>query len=618
MTDNYEWTKSNMPQGVDTETPYESLNYSYVSDINNGVYSNGSTTLLSFDLSSIYSSDKFIDMSKSFLTVPICYVAQFASDAAGTAVAPGANMSSLVGLKNGYFNLVHSCQLDVNGTTIEQNTPFLNSYVGYKLLSQMSQDDYRTLGTSLGMGSELDTPQALKYSSLSLANASPYGAAATAPIGGNSFSNNCPFAPSAAPDFGDQPAVGVQNSGTYNKGLFSRIERVVDLNNTNSPTNTSLYGTYGVSGVNQLNQEMRPTYTVSGNFMIWTDVAVIRMQDILNSMAVLPLARRFSGNLRLYLNTGSVSVSYVKSATGTQLAGLCSTATTNTFSNTCPLMISALLSASLPIGNAGTTYLSAGLFIVRATTTSTGNINLGASNATCQMQSCRLYFPLIKVKIAKSIAYEQENQHKQICYTAVLQNTISNISAGSQYSGLIQSGIKGIRGILILPFISSSINGLLGQSIIGGTTITASTGIVPFSPLISPFDPAPLSTGPLGITNLNVAIGSVNVLQNVLSFNFENFLEQVSQYEKINSGDLGLSCGLLSQYCWENAYRPYYVDCSRYTNADAITPRNINLTFTNNTNVACDYLVFTEYFDSAVINVVSGLITKNGSGVGSP
>lgn len=606
MTDNYEWTKSNMPQGVDTETPYESLNYSYVSDINNGVYANGSTTLLSFDLSSIYSSDKFIDMSKSFLTVPICYVAQWTSDTVGTAVAPIANASPLVGLKNGYFNLVHSCQLDVNGTTIEQNTPYLNSYVGFKLISQMSSDDYRSFGTSLGLGSELDTPQALRYSSLNV-NAGAFGAVA-GPFGGNSFSNNCPFTPATGANFGDQNAYGIQNSGTYNKGLFSRIERVVDLNNVNTAANLSLYGPSGVAGLNQLNQEMRPTYTVSGNYMIWTDTAVIRMQDILNSMAVLPLSRRFSGNLRLYLNTGSIGVSYRPNATATNLAGMCSSATFNTFSNTCPLMISALQSQATVVP-ATATYLTTGLFIVRATATTINGVNLGASGASCQMQSCRLYFPLIKVKIAKSIAYEQENQHKRLCYTAVLQNTISNISAGSQYSGLIQSGIKALRGVLIIPFISSSVNGLLAAN--GATA--AMTGIVPFSPLISPFDPAPLSTGPLGITNLNVSIGSINVLQNVLSFNFENFLEQVSQYEKINSGDFGLSCGLLSQYMWENAYRPYYVDCSRYTASDAITPRNVNITFTNNSNVSCDYLVFTEYFDSAVINVVSGLITKNGS-----
>ena len=611
MTDNYEWAKSNMPQGVDTETPYESLNYSYVSDINNGVYANGSTTLLSFDLSSIYSSDKFIDMSKAFLTVPICYVAQWTSDNAGTVVAPEPNAFPLVGLKNGYFNLVHSCQLDVNGTTIEQNTPYLNSYVAYKLLSQASSDDYKGLGVSLGLGQELDTPQALRYSSLNV-NAGAYGAVA-GPFGGNGLTNNCPFTPATGANFGDQNAYGVQNSGSYNKGLFSRIERVVDLTNTNTNANLSLYGASGIAGVNQLNQEMRPTYTVSGNYMIWTDTAIIRMQDILNSMSVLPLARRFSGNLRLYLNTGTVGVSYRPNGTPTNLAGMCSSAQFNTFSNTCPLMISALQSQNTVVP-ATATYLTAGLFIVRATTTTINQVNLGASNASCQMQSCRLYFPLIKVKIAKSIAYEQENQHKQICYTAVLQNTISNISAGSQYSGLIQSGIKAIRGILILPFISSAVNGLLATN----GAVGAMTGIVPFSPLISPFDPAPLSTGPIGIINLNVSIGSINVLQNVLSFNFENFIEQVSQYEKINSGDLGLSCGLISQYMWENAYRPYYFDCSRYTNADAITPRNINITFTNNSNVACDYLVFTEYFDSAVINVVSGLITKNGSGVGSP
>jgi len=98
------------------------------------------------------------------------------------------------------------------------------------------------------------------------------------------------------------------------------------------------------------------------------------------------------------------------------------------------------------------------------------------------------------------------------------------------------------------------------------------------------------------------------VLQNTYSYTYENFLQQVALYEKINSSDLGLSCGLINQQYYDNAYRVYYVDCSRSQIADMRTPRNVNVTFTNNSLQTIDCLVFTEYFKELVIDVETGLI----------
>ena len=95
-----------------------------------------------------------------------------------------------------------------------------------------------------------------------------------------------------------------------------------------------------------------------------------------------------------------------------------------------------------------------------------------------------------------------------------------------------------------------------------------------------------------------------------LSYNYENFLEQTSLYEKINQGDLGLSCGLINENFWTNAYRTYYVDCSRANIADLMTSRNVNVTFQNNSNVTIDVMVFTEYFTEMTVDVETGLIQK--------
>ena len=120
----------------------------------------------------------------------------------------------------------------------------------------------------------------------------------------------------------------------------------------------------------------------------------------------------------------------------------------------------------------------------------------------------------------------------------------------------------------------------------------------------------PNQNGPISLVNLQVSIGGVNVLQNNnLSYTFENFLEQFSVYEKIGASDLGLSCGLISQYAWENGSpRCYYIDCARGNISDSLTPRNVNLSFTNNSSQTIDILIFTEYFQELEINVENGFI----------
>ena len=64
MSDNYEFEKSRIPQGVDYESPYVAKNWNYVPDINSGIYANsGGPCLINFDLTSIFNSQQLIDPS---------------------------------------------------------------------------------------------------------------------------------------------------------------------------------------------------------------------------------------------------------------------------------------------------------------------------------------------------------------------------------------------------------------------------------------------------------------------------------------------------------------------------------------------------------------------------
>ena len=63
MSDNYEFTKSSIPQAIDDYSPYiDKQANNYINDINSGVYTNNSLSLVTFDLGQIYNSHTFITL----------------------------------------------------------------------------------------------------------------------------------------------------------------------------------------------------------------------------------------------------------------------------------------------------------------------------------------------------------------------------------------------------------------------------------------------------------------------------------------------------------------------------------------------------------------------------
>ena len=224
----------------------------------------------------------------------------------------------------------------------------------------------------------------------------------------------------------------------------------------------------------------------------------------------------------------------------------------------------------------------------------------GVSIPNNSMNACRFYYPLVELKPNLRALYLDENRNKNIVYTTFLYNQFNSITSGSTFSQLVQSGLTNLRGVWVLPVPSSTVNGL-----IGGT----GTGVTSFSVFQSPFTDGVNITGPISLTNLNVCVAGVNVVQNNMITTYENFLQQVSRYEKSASpSDLGLSQGILSQYAWENGMRAYYVDLTRGTLADQMNARNLNITFQNNSNITIDVLTFTEVYKEIVLDVETGLI----------
>jgi hypothetical protein len=57
---------------------------------------------------------------------------------------------SAIGLKNWFGNIIHSFTLDYNGSTIIQQTPFVNMWNSFKLMTSLSYNDIITQGATIG------------------------------------------------------------------------------------------------------------------------------------------------------------------------------------------------------------------------------------------------------------------------------------------------------------------------------------------------------------------------------------------------------------------------------------------------------------------------------------
>jgi hypothetical protein len=596
MSDNYEFEKSSRPQDVDGYSPYMDKQYNgFINDLNGGVYTNTSLSLVQFDLGQIYNSQKFTDTNDMFMVIPITMVAAF-SDGSAIKDAVAGNVN-LLSMKSNFVHLIHQADLQINGKTIESTQPYVNIAKHFQMLSEMSVNDLATVGYTLGFGENIDNHRSVSWN----ANATDKN--------GNGFTNNRVFAqnpsvtgtvsavkfvsPASRYQTSIQPN---QNTGTINDAITSKLSRYVDTSAGSAYNN--ILGT--LINATQLKNELRPTFEIVGatnnKTMVWYDYAVIKLSTLFESLANIGLVRKFDCTIRLWLNTGTVNITVANpnqnSTSANQLQYSLTTAN-NTFTNTCPFTVNYLNDLSANGGiPAATTNIVAGCYISKPPTTTFAGVNLGSVNASSSLPTCRIYYSQIQVEPQKALTYVNENRNKKVVYRTILANQYNNLSAGSSFNQLINSGVVHPVGILIVPYISSATQNGFGDF-----------------QWKSPFDTCPATSAPISLTNLQVSVGGVNQLQSTLNYTFENFIEQINLAEALTSSDMGISCGLFNQAYWE-MFRHYYVNIERSALTDKKIARNINISFQNNSLVPTDILTFIIYSDEFNIDIETGLIIK--------
>lgn len=645
--DNYKMAKSEEPQSTSQYTPFEDTQFNYLNDLNGGIYPAVGPALVQWDLTSIMNHNAFTSVEDLYCTIPIVMVGQYVT-AGGLGVAPtgvttsvagapattaglgtstftaGSSLgysASLLSLKSSYQSLVHQVELSVGGRVVSDLQPFQNIYNGFRLASQINGgSDLRASAPSLGISDTgLDNPNSVIFQSTLNAPT-----ANTAPINGCGLTNNRPYVNNAIPATGIQAVAGNQNQFVANDAISRRTSRYVDATATGGVN--GIFGTSGGQGsstltimsASQLATECKPyvtlvagtaTATASSNYIVYYDTAILPLKYLMDVVDKLPMMKRTDMLLRMYINTGSLIVPCKSAGTTNSLQYFAPQS--STFVNTCPFTVN-YLDIGVPSTAVG---IACGLFIAKPQPTSlsitavsgatnitatTTPINLGSCTGSHSMTSCRTYFNQITLSPEKEEAYLLANTAKSIVYQRFIYNQYNSIAVGGNYSQLIASGVKNPLACIIIPFISTSNTGLSGDKTLNFPAQYS-----------NPFDTCGgISFSPISLTNVQVAVGMKNQLQNSMYYTFENYLQQVCEYESVSGNKLDLlNSGIITQPWWEQN-RVYFVNLSRASPADRATPRNILISFTNNSNVLIDCMVFIVYADRIVVNVRTGLVTQ--------
>jgi hypothetical protein len=638
-SDSYKMAKSDEPQSVSNYSPFEDSQFNFINDINSGIYSANSPALVQWDLTSIANHAAFTSVEDLYCTIPIVMVAQYVT-AAGLGVPPtgaasgtqglgtpaftlGASLgysSALLSLKSSYQSLVHQVELSVGGRVVSDLQPFTNIYSGFRLASQMSGgSDLRATAPSLGISDVgLDNENSVVFQSTLNAPTATVTA-----IGGTGLCNNRPFLSSTVGANRSQSVIGNQNQYVGNDAIGRRVARSVEATATGAVN--GIFGTSGGQGTStltimtasQLATECKPyctllagnaANTANSNYMVWYDTAVLPLKYLMDVVNKLPMMKKTDMLLRMYLNTGSLIVPCKAFGTANTLQYF--TPQSSNFVNTCPFTVN-YLDLGVPSAAIG---IACGLFIAKpaatslsivqpagaANVTAVSSVNLGSCPALHSMLACRTYFNQISLTPEKEEAYLLANTAKQVVYERMIYNQYNAITSGSNYSQLIASGVRNPLAAIIIPLISTANTGLSGTSTLAFPAQYS-----------SPFDTCGgISYAPISLTNLQVAVGMKNVLQNSMYYTFENYIQQVSEFESIAGHKIDmLSTGLITQPWWE-LNRVYFVNLARSSPADKATPRNVQVSFTNNSNITIDCMVFIIYADKIVVNVRSGLVAQ--------
>lgn len=233
------------------------------------------------------------------------------------------------------------------------------------------------------------------------------------------------------------------------------------------------------------------------------------------------------------------------------------------------------------------------------------------------LKSCRIYVPSVEMVPSKAIRYLENHKQQMVEYDDIYTFTYNGIKPGQQFNYMAANNVANAKYLIVIPFFHDDTVKATGPNGSASAQHMTSTpanwnrncSACPFEP-ISPFDSAPATTAPYGmLQRYNVLLSNQTVYQRDREYDFETFLEEVSEANAINGGlDTGLTSGLVDFRKWSNNYRYYVTNLARRLEGDN-TPKSITLQGTNGTILTMDLQIFVVYSKKISLDVGTGRIS---------
>ena len=530
----------------------------FISDSNNSSY-NGQ---IIFDTGPLLNNNKYIPASEMYLQIPFNFNIKNTGSNSTAAVC---NSFSL-GLKNGYYQLINSIQVDVNGSTLVSAQPYTNMYINSKIMLTWNNSTQQLQGPSIGFWP--DTTGSASFNAASNVN-------------GDGYSNNVQLPTSFAGEY------NYASLSTYNARFYERQERTTaydPLNGTNGITNTNT-----ASQCNSVGQSyfIKGSAATAGTVLgTWYVLATIRLSDISDLFEQMPLSK--IGQMRIYINYNQVSTVITSAATSAGM--VLASGSTLSYGLTNPIMVS-----SAATGSAGAPLLSStGTTLTIQSGIATTSIN-GVSSSPI-LNTCRLYVPSYDLTPHFINEYTiLQNPIKTVRYNDIFTYPILNIASTATFNNIITNGLPNLKYIMILPYNNGS-SGVFAN-------ITSSV-------ITSPFDTAPgtLSSPYLSLQQLQITVANENMWQTPQSYGFSHFQDEISQLGLDGGIDNEMTSGLLNQASWFQNNAIIICDISRRLPQDDNVPKSVTISGQNNTTNAVDLICICVYSKKFDLDVRSGEI----------
>jgi len=630
-------------------------------DNQNGNYQGNQSII---DTSQLANSNKYINYREAYFTIPLLLtITAPISDGDPLTQVPFANepMSKCVGLKNWYGSLIHSFTLDYNGTTIIQQTPYIGLWNSFKLMTSLSWNDVKMMGSQIGFYPDSsESVSKLTTFDGSVRDGSGAGILGTTvnnqmAIGVANVLNYSSTLAGTAPSnlLGDNPTnLGlVERSKAWNLDPYYQQGSVSPYYPSSSADTrgpdvvmqkatffvggglTDTYDEFDpgnpVSGLNQLWKSYvfnKGDCTVTNQGCIqWAITAQVYLKHLHSFFERVPLLKGVFCKMTLNLNQSSVTATTV-GGTGSETdpgdaeVGMWQSCSVNSpLGGVSPIMIAS--GEPVFVGNSAVSPVltdtisyrwgtGANLLIWPTTYTISLAVGKRVLNTTQSSGNGVIESPLGTSIILNAPAYTfspvfessyLSDPIKKIVYTDVYQYQVMGIGAGSSFNNLVSNGIANIKSVLVLPFYQA------GQSGVANSTApTGNGGLLPFQ---SPFDAAGGGpTSPYCLLNqFNIQISGQNAIYNTERYAYEHYMNQLYGANSVNGGMTdGMSSGLVSQRDFETCYNYYYVNCSRMLPVEEAVPKSVNILGQSQSNFPIDLYIFVEYGVEIDVDVLTG------------